>query len=440
MNNKQHEEEVFSALPTDDRPIRFIGMVVLLSTLGVFGIWSIFAPMDASALAPGTVAVKSHRKTVQHLDGGIVKTLIAKDGDKVKAGDPLLILDDTQIKAQLEIVKGEMITLLTQGARLLAERDGASEIVYSDRLKEINDSRTEALKESQKQIFIARRHTHQGGISVLKQRISQLKAQNKGLRGQQLSKKQLQASYQEEILDLRELLAEGYADKLRLRDIERNLAIAIGEIAELESAIAGNKIQVGETQLQIMQLKKQFMEDVVSKLDEVQNQLNDAAERLMAAQDQMDRTVIKAPVQGTVLGLSVHTEGGVIEAGTPILDIVPENEELVVNARVNPLDIDRVSTGLTAEVRFNVFKQKFTPTVEGKVINLSADSLVDDKTGVSYYQARIELTPESYRKLAGLQLLPGMPAEVLINTGERTLLEYLLQPITDAFARALIED
>lgn len=440
MNNDTVKDDAIESLPIDDRRIRFIGTVVLLSMIGVFGLWSILAPMDASALAPGSVVVKSYRKTVQHLDGGIVKTLAAKEGDKVKAGDPLLILDDTQIRAQLEIVKGEMITLLTQGARLLAERDGLDHMVYSERLEALDDPRIAAVKESQMQVFTARKNTHRGEISVLQQRINQLKAKNNGLRGQQQSKQKLLASYQEEITDLRELLAEGFADKRRLRDMERNYAMTMGEVSQLESDIAGNQIQIGETKLQILQLQKEFREEVVSKLDEVQTQLNDATERLTAIQDQKDRTVIRAPVQGTVLGLSVHTEGGVIDPGTPILDIVPQDEELVVNARVDPLDIDRVRVGLNAEVRFSVFKQKFTPTVEGKVINLSADSLVDDKTGASYYQARIELTPKSYQKLAGLELLPGMPVDVLINTGERTLMEYLLQPLTDAFARALIED
>lgn len=427
-------------LPIDDRPIRMIGGLVLLLTLGVFGIWSFFAPIDSSALAPGTVAVKSHRKTVQHLDGGIVKKITAKDGDFVHVGDVLLILDDTQIKAQLEIVKGQLVTLLAMESRLVAERDGLERIVYSDRLNSIHDPRLVEAQAGQEQIFSARKNTHVGEISVLKKRVSQLKTKISGLKGQQQSKKELVASYKEEISDLRELLAEGFADKQRLREIERNYSRINGEIAEIESTIAGSQIQIGETQLQILQLQKQFQEEVANKLGEVQSQLYDVNERLTAFQDKVDRTVIKSPAEGNVLGMSVHTEGGVITPGTPILDIVPQDEELIIDAKVSPLDIDRVSIGLTAEVRFSAFKQALTPVVEGKVINLSADSLYDEQAGISYYQAKVELTPESYQKMVGLELVPGMPAEVLINTGERTLFEYLVQPITNAFARAFIED
>lgn len=441
MNDQIMKDEfLVEGLPVDDRPIRIIGAIVLVLTIGVFGLWSFLAPIDSSALAPGTVAVKSHRKTVQHLDGGIVKKLIAKDGDFVNIGDVLLILDETQIKAQLEIARGELITLSTTEARLIAERDRVDHIIYSDHLNAMSDSRLIEAKNGQEQIFAARKNSHEGEVSVLKKRVGQLRAKINGLKGQQQSKKQLVVSYKEEITDLKELLAEGFADKQRLRDIERNYSRINGEIAELESDVASSEMQIGETRLQILQLEKQFQEDVVSKLGDVQAQLYDVKERLRAYQDKMDRTVIKAPAQGYVLGMAVHTEGGVITPGTPILDIVPKDEELIITARVSPLDIDRVSIGLTAEVRFSAFKQALTPKVDGKVINLSADSLVDEQTGTSYFEARVELTPESLQKMVGLELLPGMPAEVLINTGERTLFEYLMQPVTNAFARAFIED
>ncbi len=427
-------------LPTDDKPIRYIGFAVLCLTVGVFGVWSFLAPIDGSALAPGTVTVKSHRKTVQHLDGGIVKKLIAKEGDQVNVDDDLLILDDTQIKAELEIIKSQLATLLTLESRLLSERDGKEQVFYSQRLKQMDDHRLVEMKAGQEQIFAARKSSHQGEISVLKKRISQLQATIRGLRGQQQSKRVLAASYKEEIADLKELLAEGFADKQRLRDMQRSNAQIDGEIAELTSSIAGSEIQIGETRLQILQLKKQFLEEVVNQLSETQSKLYDLSERMIAIQDKLDRTEIKSPAQGTVLGLAVHTEGGVIMPGTPILDIVPDDEELVIDARVSPLDIDRVHIGLTAEVRFSAFKQGITPVVEGKVINLSADSLIDEQSGMSYYKAKVELTPESIQEMAELELLPGMPAEVLINTGERTLFEYLTQPVTDAFARAFIED
>ncbi|MGR8999869.1 MAG: HlyD family type I secretion periplasmic adaptor subunit [Gammaproteobacteria bacterium] len=424
----------------DDRSVRNIGIIILICTFGILGTWGYLAPIDSAALAPGYVTVKSHRKTVQHLDGGIVSKLLAKDGDVVKKGDVLLILDGTEVKAQLEILRGQYITLSAQLARLKAERDQQDQIRFPDNLKDLSNPHIAEARQGENQIFIARKSTYQGEISVLKQRISQLNSKIKGLQGQRSSKQVLMKSYGEEAHDLKELLAEGFADKQRLRDIERSYALVTGEIAELTSEIAGNEMQIGETKLQILQLQKKFQEEVAGKLGEVQAQLYDVAQRLAATKDKVARIEIKSPANGRVLGLSVHNVGGVILPGKPILDIVPQKEELIIDAKVSPIDIDRVRVGLLAEVRFSAFKQALTPKVQGKVINLSADRLIDENSESSYYLAQIELTPDSYSKLGNLELLPGMPAEVLINTGERTVFEYLMQPITNAFARAFIED
>ncbi|GAB4255509.1 MAG: HlyD family type I secretion periplasmic adaptor subunit [Methylomicrobium sp.] len=427
-------------LKTDDLPIRTIGFAIILITFGIFGVWGYFAPIDSSALAPGVVTVKSYKKTVQHLDGGIVAKILARDGALVEEGQDLIILDDTQTKAQLEIVKGQYITLLALVARLQSERDNASNVIYPDKLADHSDPRVIEAKQTESHVFEARKNTYEGEISVLRKRVNQIASKIKGLEGQVSSKKQLIASYSEEIKDLRELLAEGFADRQRLRDLERNHALVSGEIAELISTIASSQMQIGETELQILQIQKQFQEEVARQLSEAMAQLYDISERLTATQDKLNRTVIKAPASGMVLGMSVHTEGGVITPGKPILDIVPQNSDLIIEAQVSPLDIDRVSVGLTAEVRFSAFKQALTPVMHGEVIQLSADRFIDERTGAPYYLARVELTPESFEKLGDLQLLPGMPAEVLINTGERTLFEYLAQPITNAFARAFIED
>jgi len=425
---------------TDDRSVRAIGIIILVVTFGILGTWGYLAPIDSAALAPGYVAVKSHRKTVQHLDGGIVSQLLAKDGDVVKAGDVLLILDGTEVKAQLEILRGQHITLAAQLARLIAERDQLNQIKFPDDLQDLSDAHIAEARQGESQIFTSRKSAYQGEISVLNQRASQLSAKIKGLEGQRTSKQELMKSYGDEVHDLKELLAEGFANKQRLRDIERNHANATSDVAALSAEIAGNEIQIGETKLQILQIQKKFQEEVAAKLGEVQAELYDVAQRLLATTDKVIRTEIKAPANGRVLGLSVHNIGGVITPGKPILDIVPQKEELIIDAQVSPMDIDRVIVGLLAEVRFSAFKQALTPKMQGKVINLSADRLTDEKTGMPYYQAQVELTPDSFEKLGDMELVPGMPAEVLINTGERTVFEYLMQPITNAFARAFIED
>ncbi|MEI8236840.1 MAG: HlyD family type I secretion periplasmic adaptor subunit [Methylococcaceae bacterium] len=428
------------SLVTNDGPIRAIGMAVLLGTVGILGTWSYLAPIDSAASASGFVTVKSHSKTVQHLDGGIVKELIAKDGDIVSEGDILLTLDGSEIKAQLEILRGQQITFAAQVARLTAERDRLGLVNYPKEVQNLSDARVVEAQQSENQIFNARKNAHEGEVSVLNQRISQLNSRIQGLQGQKTSKQELKASYTEEAKDLRELLAEGFADKQRLRDLERSLSVSTGEIASLSSEIASSEMQIGETRLQILQIQKQFQEEVANKLSEVQAQLYDINQRLTATTDKVNRIQIKAPSAGRVMGLSIHNVGGVITPGRPILDIVPQGEELIIDARVSPMDIDRVHVGLVAEVRFSAFKQALTPKMMGKLTILSADKLTDERTGAPYYSAKIELTPDSYVKLGNMELLPGMPADVLINTGERTVFEYLMQPITNAFARAFIED
>lgn len=440
MNQASNSAETPSPVETDDKPIRIIGLIVLLSTLGIFGIWACWAPIDGAALAPGFVAVKSHKKTVQHLDGGIVSQLLVKNGDIVEEGDLLLTLDGTENKAQLEIARGQFITLAAQVARLEAERDGKSAIVYPETLNDAADLRITEAKRTENQLFVARKNAHEGEMAVLTQRVGQLNSKIDGLKGQRSSKQDLVASYSEEARDLKELLAEGFADKQRLRDTERNYMLNKGEISALTSEIAASQIQIGETKLEILQLEKKFQEDVSTKLSEAQTDLYDVTQRMSATKDKVVRIDIKAPVSGRVMGMEMHTVGGVILPGHPILDIVPQKEELIVDAQVSPLDIDRVSIGLVAEVRFTAFKQALTPVIEGRMIGLSADRLIEEKTGTPYYQAEIELTPESYQKMAHLELVPGMPVEVLIKTGERTVFEYLTKPISNAFARSFIED
>jgi len=426
-------------LKIDYTPIRNIGLVVLFSTVIFFGGWSMLAPIDSAAIAPGVIAVKSHKKSVQHLDGGIVKSLLVKAGDLVQAGDVLIKLDDTQAKAQLEISRGLYTTLLAQQARLVAERDQKNRIIYSPLMSE-DTPRTLEAKQIQQQIFNTRKSTYQGETLVLKQRIDQLLSKVHGLEQQQISNTSLVDSYQEEIDDLKELLSDGFADRRRLRDVQRSHILKIGEIAELTATIASTQIQIGETKLQILQIEKEFQENIANQLGETNAKLIDSEERVTALRDKVTRSDIQSPVSGRVMGLMIHTEGGVILPGKTILDIVPQHEELIVEAQVSPMDIDRVYVGLVAEVRLSAFKQALTPVVHGRLITLSADRLMDEQTGMPYFSALVELTPESLKKLEKFDLLPGMPAEVLINTGERTLFQYLTQPVSNAFARGFIED
>lgn len=436
-----NDELTVKPASTDDTPIRLIGFTILLLVFGGFGSWAALAPLDSAALAPGVVTVKNYRKTVQHLEGGIVKDIRVRDGAEVKAGDLLLVLDDTQARAELEILRGQRFAAVATEARLKAERDDKKEIRFPE-LMQADDPRAREAIASEKQQFTARDQAKDGEIEVLEQRIGQLDAQVNGLKALIDSKKQLLHSFEEEINDNEALLSEGYVDKQRLRDVQRQKASLKGEVAEHNASIAGINVQAGETRLQILQLKKDFRAQVVEQLSEVQTRVFDLEERVNAIQDRVARSEIYAPADGMVLGMSVHTVGGVISPGTPILDIVPESDELIIEAELSPNDIDRVAAGMPADIRFSAFKSATTPVIEGEVVNISADRLVNEQTGMPYYLARVEVTQVGAAKLANgeLNLLPGMPAEVLVNTGARTLLEYLVAPATNAFARSMIED
>ncbi|MBD3876331.1 HlyD family type I secretion periplasmic adaptor subunit [Pseudomonas kunmingensis] len=426
-------------LPTSDSRSRLIGFLIVFVTFGIFGTWATFAPLESAALAPGVVTVQSYRKTVQHLEGGIVKELLARDGDMVAAGDPLIVLDDTQLRAEYGMTRSQLVAAQAMEARLAAERDGLETIDFSRMLEADSERATEA-RQSETQIFNARRGSRLGEISVLQKRIGQLNEQISGLQSMIATKRSLEKSYSGEIGELTELLSEGYVDKQRLLEQERKLGMLRAEIADHQSDITRTKLQISETELQILQLNKDFSSEVVGQLAEVQTRVFDLQERVSALEDRISRIVIRAPEDGMILGMKIHTVGGVVSPGTPLLDIVPSVSDLIVEAQVSPIDIDRVSVGKKADIRFSAFKNATTPEIEGKVVQISADRLMNEQTGMPYYLARVSLTEEGVRSLGSLKLQPGMPAEVLINTGDRTMLQYLMQPATDAFARSMIED
>ena len=436
MQNTKHSS---AALPIDDRPIRRVGYVMLLVTFSLFGDWAALAPLDSSALAPGVVTVKSYRKTVQHLEGGIVRELRVHDGDLVKTGDVLLVLDNTQARSDMETTRSQLIAALQLQARLEAERDALPEPVAVPTL-DLADPRVQEARDSEARIFQTRRTSLLGEIGLQETTIGQIEEQVRGFKAIIASKQMLAASYQEEIVDLRALLAEGYVDKQRLREQERSLARLQTEIAESQSEIAQARIHVDEAKLKILQLKKAFASEVAGLLGDARTKVYELRERLATLQDRDQRTDILAPESGMVMGMTVHTLGAVVSPGTALLDIVPANEELIVEAQVSPMDIDRIALGKLADIRFSAFKSSTTPVIEGRLVQISADRLINKDTGAAYYLARVALTDKGRQTLGNLTLVPGMPVEVLVNTGARTLLQYLIQPASNVFARSLIED
>ncbi|MGN8342548.1 HlyD family type I secretion periplasmic adaptor subunit [Pseudomonas sp. SMV71] len=439
MQYSNYSSAEISGLPINDVPVRRIGYLMLLVTFGLFGGWATLAPLDSAALAPGVVTVKSYRKTVQHFEGGIVRELRVRDGDRVKAGDVLLVLDNTQARSEMEAMRSQLIAALELQARLVAERDALPEPSVVASLDPA-DPRVREARDSEARIFQARRTSLLGEVGLLEKSIGQIEEQLRGLKAIIASKQLLAASYQEEIVDLRTLLAEGYVDKQRLREQERNLARLQAEIAANQSESARARVNIDEARLKILQLRKDFASEVAGLLGDAQTRVYELRERLATLEDRDQRTDILAPESGMIMGMTVHTQGAVVSPGTALLDIVPANEELLIEAQVSPLDIDRIAPGKLAGIRFSAFKSSTTPVIEGQLVQISADRLINNNTGTAYYLARVALTEKGRKTLGNLTLVPGMPAEVLINTGERTLLQYLMQPASNAFARSLIED
>ena len=422
-----------------ERPKR-IGIVMLVVVFGGFGAWGSLAPIEGAAHAPGEVTVKSNTKVVQHLEGGIVSEILVNNGDPVTVGDPLLVMDNTQPRSQLEIVKSQYAALKATEARLLAEQDELPAVEYP---QELYSGEFEAAAEinGQNRIFQARRNTLNGSREVLEQRIQQLQSRVEGLRALKATKEQLAASYQEELEDVQTLLQSGFADKTRLRGLERNYATYSGEAAELTATISSTEIEIGEARLQILQEERQFQNEVAGQLSDIQLQLRDVSERYTALNDVMKRTIVRAPENGVVNGMQFHTVGGVIGPGTVIAEIVPQNDELIIEAQAAPVDIDRVAVGQAAMIRFSSFSRHDVPQFHGTVISVSADSMPDAVTGMPYYSVRVAVASEDLAdELGDVTLVPGMPAEVFITTGSRTMFSYLFKPFTNAITRSFRED
>jgi len=438
-------------LLSDDRAFRRQGMVLLVIVLGGFGAWASLAPLNSAALAPGVITVEHYRKTVQHLEGGIIRTLDVHDGDSVRQGQVVATLDDTQPRAQLEVLRGQLYIRLAQEARLAAQRDGLSVVEYPRELvARRQDPRVREAMQLQDQTFRARWVANDGESAVYSRQIEQLRAKVEGLHAQKVSQDRLIGSYRGDLADFKSLLKEGFTEQQKVEEMDRALAQSEGRRGELLSDIAASELQIAEIELKILQLDKDLQREVAKELNEVEDELFQLREKVQSLESTVNRSVIKAPVSGMVLGLAVHTIGAVIAPGGRLLDIVPRDQKLIIEAQVAPIDIDRVKVGQVAEVRFSAFKSRDLPTIEGTLISLSADRMVEDskdnkenKGGENaYFLARVEVSADGLQALstAGLELVPGMPAEVLINTGARTLIQYLMKPLTDSFKRSFIED
>ena len=436
IDGESHEK-----LPTNDKGYRKLGYAILLFALGGFALWSVTASLAVAVIAPGSVSIESFKRTVQHLEGGIVRELLVEDGDKVEAGDPLVILSDTQSRSQLEIARSQYLINRAMEARLLAEQEGAEMMVIPEDIKDADNPRVQQVIAVQQSLFTARRQSLISTLESLDEQIIQMQEQIDGLEQRISVNTQRISSLRSEAEDFRSLYREGLGDNQRLRELERQVLQYEGDNAEFRANIAQLRSQISENRMQKEIQQQEFQKEVGEQLREAQAQIAQAEEQIVSLSDQVERTVITAPVSGTVVGRQVNTVGAVIRGGDTIMEVVPSNDGFVVEARIPTRDIDNIYIGQFAEIRFSAFNQRLTDVIDGEVIHVSADSFEDEATGERYYRARVRVTEEGYTQMnEHMQLLSGMPAEVMIRTGERTFASYIAKPITDMLARALRED
>lgn len=432
-----------TATPFDNMNLKgliVVGFTIIFVFFGGFIGWAALAPLSSAAIAPGTVSVETNRKTIQHLEGGIISEIRVRDGDKVKSGQILVVLDETQPRASLELVRGRKIAAEVLKARLVAEQNESLEIKFPKWiLDEHTDPKIKEAINGQTSIFNARKKAGKGKVKILKQQIAELAEEIGGLKGLIASENRQRELIADEISDISDLVKKGLVPRPRLRRLQRSAAEIDGNLSRNRALIAQANQTITETQFKINEVGTAFANEVVKELRDVQSEIFELAEREIAAKDVMQRTKVRAPLGGTVVNLQVHTSGGVVAPGAPLLDIVPSADRLIIEARVNPSDIDVVHIGLKAQVRFTAFSQRNTEPVDGILAAISADSLTDERTGEVYYLARVEIKDDLKKKLGDAVLYPGMQAEVMIVTGERTALEYFFKPITRSLTRAFRE-
>lgn len=439
-DNKKILDGTMTEKPWIKKPVLF-GLLVIGIFVGGFSLWAGLAPLESAAQAPGKIIVAGYHRTIQHLEGGIVKAIYIKDGMDVKKNQVLLQLDDYQAKIVLQLRRDEVFELLGIDSRLQAEKNEANQITFSSRLlAESNNTKVQEIMKGQIAIFNANEKAFQANLTILEQQINQVTEQIKGIESTNESTlKQLKLIDEEETsvayLEKRKLI-----ERSRLLSLQREAARLRGLIGESQSKIAMLHQHTGEIKLKIATLKKERSKEILTELRETQQKLSAAIEKEKSADDVLTRTTIRAPQAGVVVGLRIHTIGGVIKAGEPIMDIVPNQEKLVIEAKVNPNDIDVVHKGLIAKVQLVAFKLRNTPTLLGTVTEVSADIYTDEKTGAPYYLAQIVIDKDELNRLPKKQkLYPGMPVEVMIITEKLTPWQYFIAPITQSFHKAFRE-
>ncbi|MEA2921490.1 MAG: rane fusion protein type secretion system [Bradyrhizobium sp.] len=417
-----------------------VGLAIVVILAGGLGGWASTAQISGALIAPGSVVVESNVKKVQHPTGGVVGEVRARDGDLVKAGDVVVRLDDTVTKASLAIVTKTLDGLWARAARLEAEQRGLDRIVFPRMLLDrIDDPDVRNVIASETKLFDVRVNGRVGQKAQLRERVTQLNEEISGLAAQEKAKDQEIALVEKELAGVRDLYDKHLVQISRLTTLERDAARLNGERAQYVASRAQAKGKITETELQIIQVDKDMVSEVSKDLRETNDKIGEFVERKVTAEDQLRRVDIRAPQDGMVLQSTVHTVGGVITAGDAIMMIVPQADDLQVEAKVNPQDIDKLQIGQKTLLRLSAFNQRTTPELNGVVTRVSPDVTTDQRTGQSYYTIRVSMPAEEVARLGDVKLIPGMPVEAFVQTGDRTMMSYLIKPLSDQLMRAFRE-
>jgi HlyD family secretion protein len=412
-------------------------LLVLCFVLGL-GTWSDFAPLESAAVASGVVESESSRKTIQHLEGGIIREILVADGDVVRAGQKLILLEDVKARAEAQSLQGQLWDATAREARLQAEQQGEERVSFPEMAQDANPS-VAAVLVGQQRIFEARRQAFQSQAAVNREKRSEVQKEIEGLRAQESAASKRIEIVHEEADTVAMLVSKGLERRPRLLNLEREMADIEGRRGEIVAQISRAEQVINESKVALLKLENDRQSEIAQSLREAQSQIFQIRERLQAADDQLLRTAVKAPEDGVVTDLRIHTPGGVIGAGAPLMDLVPRQDRLIVTARVRPEDIDVVHPGLNADIHLVPYNQRRVPRLRGTVMQVSADRLVDKRTDQPYYATKIRV--EDPRIVEdNIKIVPGMPAEVFITTGSGTVALYALRPLLDSFNGAFRED
>ena len=429
-------------LKTDTRPVIRLGFWVLVVGFGLFLAFAAWAPLDEGVAAPATVSVESRRKTIQHMQGGVIREVLVKEGAEVKEGDVLMVLDDGATRAAFESIRQNYLAQRAQEGRLLAEASAAPSISFHADLQNSNEPLVLQHKTVQQQLFVSRRAALSAEIAAATQAIAGMQGQITGMT-QMLESRRNQAALQtQQLAGVKSLADDGFAPRNQALQLEQTQAELRTSLTELEANVERVKSSIAEQRLRIAQRQQEFIKEVSSQLADVRREVQANQERLSAVTTELGRTQIKASVSGQVIGISVSGVGGVVTPGQRLMDILPRGEVLLLDAKVQPQVIDRIKVGDTAEVRFQAFANSPQLVVHGKLVSLSGDAVTEAVGNQvrNYYLARVELTPAGLKALGTRVMQPGMSADVLIKTGERSMLTYLMHPLLKRVAASMTEE